>query len=152
MSKFQNHFSPRKTIFSIHFFLVKSIYHGIENYYPPLIVARRENNYCAARKKLLRGIFKIWILENNYCPFENNYCPFENNYCPFAKNYCASCQKIPRLAPSAREIFVILEVKPGYILSKFRAVGARKFCDFRGKIRRYFIKISRPRRKKILRF
>ena len=101
-----------------------------------------------AKKKILRGIFKIWILENNYCPFENNYCPFENNYCPFAKNYCASCQKIPRLAPSAREIFVILEVKPGYILSKFRAVGARKFCDFRGKIRRYFIKFSRRRHEK----
>ena len=90
---------------------------------PPLIVAHLKIIIARREKKLLRGIFKIWILENNYCPFENNYCPF-------AKNYCASCQKNP---PT-------------------RAAGARKFCDFWGKTRLHFIKISRHRREKILRF
>ena len=61
-------------------------------------------------------------------------------------------KKIPDSRRRREIFFVILEVKPGYILSKFRAVGARKFCDFRGKIRRYLITKSRRRREKILPF
>ena len=110
-----------------------------------IIIARREKNYCAEFSK--SGFWKIIIAHLKII-------------IAHLKIIIARLQKIiahlakknpPTRAAGARK-FVIFEVKPGYILSKFRAIGARKFCDFRGKIRRYFIKISRRRREKILRF
>ena len=100
-------------------------------------------------KKLLRGIFKIWIFENNYCAVFSKsgfwkiiiahlkiiIAHLKIIIARLQKIIAHLAKKIPRLAPPARENFVIFEVKPGYILSKFRAIGARKFYDFRGKIR-----------------